>query len=259
MRDRYGVDGVRIRLWLSSVPGWAAGRLTPRAVVLALNDLFTLGLSEEEADRPRRRVGQRYGLLREELPQLCTGRGEVMEPFPLDLSGMTLVIVKPDERVSTREAMPGKWPRIPRCAAGRAAARPVGEWQGRGDQRFLRSRSSPHTPRFGTARSNCLPPGRSMPRCPGAARLLGLFAGHGKARRCAPSRPSASRFGSAPFAAWVRSFCRLSRSCLPPVRSLCRRESGRTDRSPAGLFRGRDRNFSQSGRRGDPPRTALRK
>ena len=46
-----------------------------------------------------------------------------MSPFPLDLAGLTLVIVKPDEGVSTREAYAGVRPRVPSVPLA------VAEWQ----------------------------------------------------------------------------------------------------------------------------------
>ena len=62
-------------------------------------------------------------------PQFCTGRGEIMSPFPLDLAGLTLVIVKPDEGVSTREAYAGVRPRVPSVPLAERLRRPVAEWQ----------------------------------------------------------------------------------------------------------------------------------
>ena len=53
-----------------------------------------------------------------------------MTPFPLDLGGMTLVIVKPAEGVSTREAYAGVRPRMPEVPLAGRLRRPVAEWQG---------------------------------------------------------------------------------------------------------------------------------
>ena len=74
-------------------------------------------------------------------PQFCTGRGEIMSPFPLSLGGLTLVIVKPDEGVSTREAYAGVRPRVPsvplaerlRRFWGKTAVAPGGDKDAPGD------------------------------------------------------------------------------------------------------------------------------
>ena len=52
-----------------------------------------------------------------------------MSPFPLDLAGLTLVIVKPDEGVSTREAYAGVRPWVPSVPLAERLRRPVAEWQ----------------------------------------------------------------------------------------------------------------------------------
>lgn len=59
-----------------------------------------------------------------------------MSPFPLSLGGLTLVIVKPDEGVSTREAYAGVRPRVPSVPACRAPAASRRGVAGGRDQRF---------------------------------------------------------------------------------------------------------------------------
>lgn len=53
-----------------------------------------------------------------------------MEPYPLCLAGMTLVVVKPDVGVSTREAYAGVRPHVPEVPLAERLRRPVAEWQG---------------------------------------------------------------------------------------------------------------------------------
>ena len=106
MRDRYGVDGVVIRL-VKRVPfgaGLGGGSSDGTAVLKALDTLFGLRLAEEELIARAAELGSDTAFFVRDTPQLCTGRGEVMTPFPLDLGGMTLVIVQPAEGVSTRAA-----------------------------------------------------------------------------------------------------------------------------------------------------------
>ena len=134
MQRHYGVDGVAIRLG-KRVPfgaGLGGGSSDGTAVLLAVNELFALGLSDAELIARAAELGSDTAFFVRNTPQLCKGRGEVMEPFVLNLKGMTLVIVKPGEGVSTREAYAGRRPRIPsRAACGRVA--------GAGDQRFRRA------------------------------------------------------------------------------------------------------------------------
>ena len=99
-------------------------------MLLAVNELFALGLSDAELIARAAELGSDTAFFVRNTPQLCKGRGEVMEPFALNLKGMTLVIVKPGEGVSTREAYAGVRPRIPEVPLAERLGRPVAEWQG---------------------------------------------------------------------------------------------------------------------------------
>ncbi len=132
MHARYGVDGAAIRL-VKRVPfgaGLGGGSSDATAVVLALDDLFGLRLSEAELIDCAAALGSDTAFFVRNTPQLCTGRGEVMEPFALDLRGWTLAIVKPAEGDSTREAYAGVRPRGPERPLAERLRRPVAEWQG---------------------------------------------------------------------------------------------------------------------------------
>ena len=131
MHDRYGVDGVSIRLD-KRVPfgaGLGGGSSDGTAVLLALDRLFDLHLSEAELIARAAELGSDTPFFVRNTPQFCTGRGEIMSPFPLSLGGLTLVIVKPDEGVSTREAYAGVRPRVPSVPLAERLRRPVAEWQ----------------------------------------------------------------------------------------------------------------------------------
>ena len=103
-----------------------------------------------------------------------------MTPFPLDLSGMTLVIVKPDEGVSTREAYAGVRPRIPAVPLAERLRRPVGEWQGVVTNDFEESVFAAH-PAIRDCKEQLLAAGAVYASMSGSgSALFGLFAGHGK-------------------------------------------------------------------------------
>lgn len=132
MQRRYGAGDVRIRLD-KRVPfgaGLGGGSSDATAVILGMNALFSLGLGEAELIAAAAELGSDTAFFVRNTPQLCTGRGEVMTTFPLDLSGLTLVIVKPEEGVSTREAYAGVSPRVPEIPLAQRLQRPLAEWQG---------------------------------------------------------------------------------------------------------------------------------
>ncbi len=182
MHDRYGVDGVRIRL-VKRVPfgaGLGGGSSDATAVVVALDRLFELGLSEEELIARAAELGSDTAFFVRNTPQLCTGRGEVMTPFALDLKGMTLVVVKPDEGVSTREAYAGVRPRVPAVPLAERLRRPVAEWQGTVTNDFEESVFPAH-PAIRAVKKQLLDAGALYASMSGSgSAVFGLFAGHEK-------------------------------------------------------------------------------
>ncbi len=132
MHECYGIGGVRITLH-KRIPfgaGLGGGSSDATAVVCAVDRLFGLQLCEEELIRHAAALGSDTAFFVRSAPQLCTGRGEVMEPCAIDLGGYTLVLVKPDEGVSTREAYAGVRPAVPAVRLPERVAQPVERWQG---------------------------------------------------------------------------------------------------------------------------------
>lgn len=185
MQRRYGVDGVALRLD-KRVPfgaGLGGGSSDGTAVLLAVNELFALRLSEAELIACAAELGSDTAFFVRNTPQLCTGRGEVMEPYPLDLNGMTLVIVKPDEGVSTREAYAGVRPRVPEIPLAERLRRPVAEWQGSVTNDFERHILAAR-PAIRAAKERLLVAGAVYASMSGSgSAVFGLFAGHGKGER----------------------------------------------------------------------------
>ena len=132
MASRYGVDGVRITLD-KQIPfgaGLGGGSADGTMVLLALNELFDLHLAEEELIALAAELGSDTAFFVRNTPQLCTGRGVEMQPIDLpQLRGLWLLLVKPDEGVSTREAYSGVRPAVPELALTQRLQAPIEEWQ----------------------------------------------------------------------------------------------------------------------------------
>ena len=132
MQRLYGVGEARIRLE-KRVPfgaGLGGGSSDATAVILALNEIYNLGLGEEKLIETAAMIGSDTAFFVRNTPQLCTGRGEKMEPIELPLKGKYLVVTKPEEGVSTKEAYAGVKPAVPQVRLTEALQRPIGEWQG---------------------------------------------------------------------------------------------------------------------------------
>ena len=132
MQSRYGIGGALITLD-KHVPfgaGLGGGSSDATAVILALNGLFGLSLSEVELLDAAATLGSDTAFFVRNTPQLCCGRGEILTPIELPLDGKYLVILKPAEGVSTREAYAGVRPHLPEIRLADALSRPVGDWSG---------------------------------------------------------------------------------------------------------------------------------
>ena len=113
--------------------GLGGGSADAAFTLKALNDLFDLGLSKERLSEYASRLGSDCALFIWNRPMFGTGRGEVLEPFDLDLSSYELKVLVPEGiSVSTKEAYDGIIPRcVPSGDLKEELKRPVEEWRDR--------------------------------------------------------------------------------------------------------------------------------
>ena len=131
MQQRYAIGNVSITLD-KRVPfgaGLGGGSADGTAVILALNEIFPLGLDEATLISLASELGSDTAFFVRNTPQLCEGRGEIMTPIELNLAGYWLVLIKPDESVSTREAYAGVRPVVPARPLTERLAEPIERWQ----------------------------------------------------------------------------------------------------------------------------------
>jgi 4-diphosphocytidyl-2-C-methyl-D-erythritol kinase len=141
MQRLYGVGEARICLD-KRVPfgaGLGGGSSDATAVILALNELYELGLSEVQLIEAAAMIGSDTAFFVRNTPQLCTGRGEKMIPIELPLQGKYLAIAKPEEGVSTKEAYAGVKPAVPAVRLADALKSPMREWR-----RVVKNDFEPH-------------------------------------------------------------------------------------------------------------------
>ena len=138
----FGLSPVAIRL-LKGAPvgaGLGGGSADGAFALRMLSDLFGLGLSDEALAGYAARLGSDCPFFIYNRPMLGEGRGEILTPFDVDLSGFEIRVVVPSGvSVSTREAYSGVTPRESSGPAGttcrsllplrEALARPVEEWR----------------------------------------------------------------------------------------------------------------------------------
>jgi 4-diphosphocytidyl-2-C-methyl-D-erythritol kinase len=99
-------------------------------VIIAINEIYNLGLDKVTLSTLAAELGSDTPFFVYNRPMLCTGRGEVMTPVKVDLSGLWLMVAKPAEGVSTAEAYRGVRPCAPAIPLTALLSRPIEEWQG---------------------------------------------------------------------------------------------------------------------------------
>ncbi|MBO7311437.1 MAG: 4-(cytidine 5'-diphospho)-2-C-methyl-D-erythritol kinase [Alistipes sp.] len=131
MQERYNICGVRIKLD-KRVPfgaGLGGGSSDATAVIVAINQIYNLGLDNPILASLAAELGSDTPFFVYNRAMLCKGRGEVMEKIDVDLSGLWLVVAKPESGVSTAEAYRGVRPATPETPLTELLKRPIDEWQ----------------------------------------------------------------------------------------------------------------------------------
>ena len=119
---------VTLRKEIPTQAGLGGGSSDAAAMLNALNSLFDLHLSHETLQCYAARLGADCAFFITSEPAFATGIGDVLTPISLTLSGWHLLLVKPDDAVSTREAYAGVSSVHPAVCCRDAVARPVEEW-----------------------------------------------------------------------------------------------------------------------------------
>lgn len=78
-----------------------------------MNNLFDLILDDFFLEEYAAQIGSDCAFFIENKPKIARGRGELLEPVNLDLSGTHLVLINPGIHIGTKEAYAGVTPTVP--------------------------------------------------------------------------------------------------------------------------------------------------
>ena len=191
MQQRYGIGEASITLD-KRIPfgaGLGGGSADGTAVILALNEIFALGLDEATLISLAAELGSDTAFFVRNSPQLCEGRGEIMTPIELDLAGYWLVLIKPDANVSTREAYAGVVPAIPELSLTERLQKPIAEWQESVKNDFEKSVFAAH-PIIGEIKQELIDAGATYASMSGSgSTVFGLFASKEAAEKMSTKTP----------------------------------------------------------------------
>jgi 4-diphosphocytidyl-2-C-methyl-D-erythritol kinase len=109
MRNQFDIPAVYIHL-RKQIPigaGLGGGSSDATHTLIALNQMFQLNLSSLKIKQLSAELGSDCPFFVDEIPQMATGRGEILSPIDIDLSPYYLVLLNPGIHVGTKEAYSG--------------------------------------------------------------------------------------------------------------------------------------------------------
>ena len=109
MQKYYGISDAHIYLY-KNIPmgaGLGGGSSDAAFTLIALNEVFSLGLTKERLAEIAAELGSDCPFFIYNRPMFASGRGEILEPFDIDLSAYRIEVVTPGIHISTPEAYVG--------------------------------------------------------------------------------------------------------------------------------------------------------
>lgn len=114
---------------IPSGAGLGGGSSDCASMIMLLNRRFGLRMNRSCMERYAARLGADCAFFIRNTPVLATGIGNVMTDIDLSLKGRSILLVKPDIAVSTKEAYSLVCPAKPAVPLAEAVKRPITEWR----------------------------------------------------------------------------------------------------------------------------------
>ena len=109
--------------------GMGGGSSDCAYTIKLLNEMFTLGLSDQQMMAYAARLGADCGFFILSRPAYAEGIGELLQPIDLDLSNYYIAVVRPDIPVSTKEAFSLIKPKKPAKCCRDIVMQPIETWR----------------------------------------------------------------------------------------------------------------------------------
>jgi 4-diphosphocytidyl-2-C-methyl-D-erythritol kinase len=132
LKDEYNLPPVYIHL-RKEIPmgaGLGGGSSDAACVLTGLNSLFQLNIPTTKLEEYAARLGSDCAFFVKNESQIAHGRGEILSPCPLDLSGMYIKIINPGIHVGTKEAYNGVVPNPDALAVEAIVSQEIEQWKG---------------------------------------------------------------------------------------------------------------------------------
>lgn len=132
LQERYSLPAVEMHLYkhIPDGAGLGGGSSDAAHALIMLNQIFSLGLTDQELAAHAVTLGADCAFFIYNRPMLATGIGDVLSPVDVSLKGKTLLLVKPPMGVDTRTAYSRVVPQQPTVPVTEVISRPVMSWDG---------------------------------------------------------------------------------------------------------------------------------
>ena len=110
--------------------GLGGGSADAAFALKMLNGIAGLGLSDDRLEEYAAQIGADCAFFIRNTPAYATGIGNILTPTTCNISGYTLVLVKPEIHISTKQAYSLVRPAAPETPLTEIAKQPVEQWKG---------------------------------------------------------------------------------------------------------------------------------
>lgn len=131
LKEEFDIPPVDIHLHKHIPDGAGLGGGSSDAAFTAtmLNEMFHLGLSDKELAQRVAHIGADCPFFIFNRAMAARGIGDKFEEIEINLSGMTIIVVKPEVSIPTAEAYAGVTPKLPEIDVTEIIRHPIEEWK----------------------------------------------------------------------------------------------------------------------------------
>ena len=168
---------IHTHLWkgIPTQAGMGGGSSDCAYMIRLLNELFGLGMSDDQMIAYAARLGADCAFFIKSTPCYAEGIGERMQPIALDLKGWHIGVVRPDIPVPTKEAFSRIHPHYPQRCCKEVVTEPVETWREALTNDFEESVFALH-PEIGAVKEELYKRGATYAAMSGSgSALFGLF------------------------------------------------------------------------------------
>lgn len=173
----FSIPAVKIHLH-KSIPtgaGLGGGSADASFTLIMLNEMFNLKLDAERLKAYAAQLGSDCSFFIHNEPCFAKGRGEIISPFPMQLTGKYMVLIKPEVHVSTKDAFAGITPIQPMHNLQDVLHLPIDQWKDKLVNDFEQSVFSKY-PQIGNIKKELYTMGAQYAAMSGSgASLYGIF------------------------------------------------------------------------------------